>query len=43
MRFTYAESMCDPGQLLPLAVAAEQAGFSSFTVPDSIAYPQRSA
>jgi probable F420-dependent oxidoreductase len=43
VRFTYAESMCDPGQLLPLAVAAEQAGFSSFTVPDSIAYPQRSA
>ena len=43
LRFTYAESMCDPGQLLPLAVAAEQAGFSSFTVPDSIAYPQRSA
>ena len=43
LRFSYAESMCDPGQLLPLAVAAEQAGFSSFTVPDSIAYPQRSA
>jgi probable F420-dependent oxidoreductase len=43
VRFTYAESMCDPGQLLALAVAAEQAGFSSFTVPDSIAYPQRSA
>jgi alkanesulfonate monooxygenase SsuD/methylene tetrahydromethanopterin reductase-like flavin-dependent oxidoreductase (luciferase family) len=42
VRFTYAESMCDPRQLLPLAVAAEQAGFASFTVPDSIAYPQRS-
>jgi alkanesulfonate monooxygenase SsuD/methylene tetrahydromethanopterin reductase-like flavin-dependent oxidoreductase (luciferase family) len=42
MRFTYAESMCDPGHLLPLAVAAEQAGFASFTVPDSIAYPRRS-
>ncbi len=42
MRFTYAESMCDPGQLLPLAVAAEQAGFSSFSVPDSICYPRLS-
>ena len=42
MRFTYAESMCDPSQLLPLAVAAEQAGFASFSVPDSVVYPQRS-
>jgi probable F420-dependent oxidoreductase len=40
MRFTYAESMCDPHQLAPLAVAAEQAGYHSFTVPDSICYPQ---
>jgi alkanesulfonate monooxygenase SsuD/methylene tetrahydromethanopterin reductase-like flavin-dependent oxidoreductase (luciferase family) len=42
VRFTYAESMCDPSHLLPLAVAAEQAGFASFTVPDSIAYPRDS-
>src|SRR5262245_32515987 len=40
MRFTYAESMCDPKQLFALAVAAEQAGYHSFTVPDSICYPQ---
>jgi probable F420-dependent oxidoreductase len=40
MRFTYAESMCDPSQYLPLAVAAEQAGWDSFTVPDSIVYPE---
>jgi probable F420-dependent oxidoreductase len=40
MRFTYAESMCDPAQLFPLARAAEEAGYSSFTVPDSIGYPQ---
>jgi probable F420-dependent oxidoreductase len=40
MRFTYAESMCDPRQYARLAVAAEQAGYHSFTVPDSIGYPQ---
>lgn len=40
MRFTYAESMCDPDQLLPLAVEAERAGFHSMTVPDSICYPE---
>lgn len=42
MRFTFAESMCDPEQYIPLAVAAEQAGFHSFTVPDSIFYPRES-
>ncbi len=42
MRFSYAESMCDPGQYLPLAVAAEQAGYTSFCVPDSILYPETS-
>jgi probable F420-dependent oxidoreductase len=40
MRFSYAESMCDPAQYLPLAVEAERAGFHSFTVPDSICYPE---
>jgi probable F420-dependent oxidoreductase len=40
VRFTYAESMCDPAQYLPLAVEAERAGFHSFTVPDSICYPE---
>lgn len=42
MRFTYAESMCDPHQLIPLAQAAEDAGYTSFTVPDSICYPRDS-
>jgi len=42
VRFSYAESMCDPSHYLPLAVEAEQAGFTSFTVPDSICYPERS-
>ena len=43
MRFSFAESMCDPGHYLPLAVAAEQAGWTSFVVPDSICYPEISA
>jgi probable F420-dependent oxidoreductase len=42
MRFTYAESMCDPHQLTPLAQAAEDAGYTSFTVPDSICFPKES-
>jgi probable F420-dependent oxidoreductase len=40
MRFSYAESMCDPSHYLPLAIAAEQAGWTSFAVPDSICYPK---
>jgi probable F420-dependent oxidoreductase len=42
MRFSFAESMCDPGHYLPLAIAAEQAGYTSFCVPDSILYPEES-
>jgi len=42
MRFTYAESMCDPSHYLPLAVAADQHGWHSFTVPDSLCYPEHS-
>jgi probable F420-dependent oxidoreductase len=40
MRFTYAESMCDPSHYLPLAMAVERSGWTSFTVPDSICYPE---
>ncbi len=40
MRFSYAESMCDPAHYLPLARAAEEAGFTSFVIPDSICYPE---
>lgn len=40
MRFSYAESMCDPTHYLPLARAVEDAGWTSFIVPDSICYPQ---
>ena len=40
MRFTYAEAMTDPSYYVPLAQAAEDAGFDSFLVPDSVAYPE---
>jgi probable F420-dependent oxidoreductase len=40
MRFTYLESMIDPDFYLPLGVAAEEAGWDSFAIPDSIGYPE---
>jgi probable F420-dependent oxidoreductase len=40
MRFSYAESMTDPSYYLPLARAAEAAGYDSMIVPDSIFYPE---
>jgi probable F420-dependent oxidoreductase len=42
MRFTFAESMCEPKQLLTLAVEAERCGYDSFTVPESLMYPKHS-
>jgi probable F420-dependent oxidoreductase len=42
VRFSYAESMVDPTFYIPLAQAAEEAGYDSFIVPDSIAYPEHS-
>jgi probable F420-dependent oxidoreductase len=43
VRFSYAESMTDPSFYLPLARAAEEAGYDSMVVPDSICYPEHSA
>lgn len=42
MRFSYAESMTDPSFYAPLARAAEEAGYHSMVIPDSICYPLRS-
>lgn len=39
MRFTFAEAMTDPTYYLPLAQAAEAAGYHAMTIPDSVAYP----
>jgi probable F420-dependent oxidoreductase len=42
VRFTYAEAMTDATFYLPLAQAAEAAGYTSVTVADSLAYPKDS-
>jgi probable F420-dependent oxidoreductase len=39
VRFSYAESMTDPSFYGPLARAAEEAGYYSMVIPDSICYP----
>jgi probable F420-dependent oxidoreductase len=41
VRFSYAESMTSPSFYTPLARAAEEAGYDSMVVPDSICYPQQ--
>jgi probable F420-dependent oxidoreductase len=43
VRFCYAESMTDPSFYSPLAQAAEEAGYDSMIIPDSICYPEHSA
>ncbi len=40
MRFSFAESMCDPRQYLPLAVDLEQSGWDGMIIPDSLCYPE---
>jgi probable F420-dependent oxidoreductase len=42
VRFCYAESMTDPSFYAPLASAAEEAGYDSMVIPDSICYPAES-
>ena len=43
MRFSYAESMTDPSFYPPLARAAEEAGYDSMVIPDSICYPRQAS
>ena len=43
MRFCYQVGMCEADHYLPLAKAAEEAGYHSVTVPDSICYPQEAS
>ena len=40
MKFSYQVGMSDADHYLPLAKAAEAAGFDGITIPDSICYPQ---
>ena len=42
MRFTYAEAMTQATYYLPLAKAAEAAGYDTMTVADSLVYPRES-
>ncbi|ORC01486.1 LLM class flavin-dependent oxidoreductase [Mycobacterium persicum] len=42
MRFSYAEALTDPTFYIPLAQAAETAGYHSMTIADSLAYPYES-
>jgi probable F420-dependent oxidoreductase len=42
MRFGYLETMTDPAFMRPLAIAAEDAGYDAFVVPDSVCYPEQS-
>ncbi|HNI69731.1 MAG TPA: TIGR03619 family F420-dependent LLM class oxidoreductase [Marmoricola sp.] len=42
MRFTYAEAMTRAHYYVPLAQAAEAAGYTSMTVADSLIYPKES-
>lgn len=43
MRFSFQVGMCEPDHYLPLAQAAEQAGFDGIAVSDSICYPQEAS
>jgi alkanesulfonate monooxygenase SsuD/methylene tetrahydromethanopterin reductase-like flavin-dependent oxidoreductase (luciferase family) len=43
MRFSYQIGMCEPDHYLPLAKAAEQAGYHGITIPDSICYPKEAS
>ncbi len=43
MRFSFQIGMCDPDHYLPLARAAEAAGFHSLSVSDSICYPKEAS
>ncbi|MEO9223622.1 MAG: TIGR03619 family F420-dependent LLM class oxidoreductase [Acidimicrobiales bacterium] len=40
MKFTLALPMCPPDHLLPLARAAEDAGWDAVTMPDSVFFPE---
>ena len=40
MKFSYQIGMCEPDHYVPLAQAAEAAGFDGIAVADSICYPQ---
>ena len=42
MKFTTSVAMVDPAYYIPMAKAAEEAGFTTIVLPDSIGYPKES-
>ncbi len=40
MKFSLSIAMCDPSHYLPMAQAAEAAGYDYISVPDSLCYPE---
>lgn len=40
MKFAFHPTMCPADQYEPLAIAAEEIGFDTFTFPDSVCYPK---
>ncbi|GAB3273942.1 TIGR03619 family F420-dependent LLM class oxidoreductase [Parahaliea aestuarii] len=43
MRFSYQVGMCEADHYVPLARAAEAAGYDGITIPDSICYPREAS
>lgn len=43
MRFSLQVGMCEASHYLPMARAAEEAGFDGLAIPDSICYPQEAS
>jgi len=43
VRFSYQIGMCEADHYLPLANAAEDAGYHGITIPDSICYPKEAS
>ncbi len=40
MKFAFADAMCDPSHYVPLAKAADELGYHTFPIGDSICYPE---
>ena len=43
MKFSLQVGMCEPHHYLPMAKAAEEAGYDGLAIPDSICYPQEAS
>ena len=41
MKFTLSLAMCPPAHVLPLACAAEEAGWDGVALPDSVFFPEQ--